>query len=91
MTITMTRKTFTRTESGKSWKSKPESVKTATITETEYNNRAGRETIKFWNGFLGGTCRAEYGYSYIGYTPLRITLVNPSRAEKIVETYRIEK
>jgi hypothetical protein len=87
--ITMTRKTYTRTASGKGWKKNPDTVETEDITRENYDNRASRDTIRFWNGFCGGTCRAEYGYSAIGYTPYKITLVSPSREEKIVETYRI--
>ena len=87
--ITMTRSTYSRTASGKGWKKNPDSVETEEITRTNYDNRASRESISFMNGFCGGTCRAEYGYSRIGYTPYQITLINPTRTEKIVERFSI--
>lgn len=91
MTITMTRRTYNRTESGKGWKANPTTEETEVITEENYRNRSSRESIRFMNGFCGGRCWAEYGYSYIGYVPLQISLVNPSADEKIVESFKIEK
>ena len=87
--ITMTRSTYSRTASGKGWKKNPDSVETEEITRQNYDNRASREAIRFMNGFCGGTCCAEYGYSRIGYTPYKITLISPSRDKKIVERFSI--
>ena len=87
MTITMTRRTYNRTASGKGWKANPTTEETEVITEENYRNRSSREAVRFMNGFCGGRCWAEYGYTYHGYNPIKITLVNPSNDEKIVEIF----
>lgn len=90
MTIERTTKTFSRTASGKGWKSKPDTTDTDIISSKIYDNISSRESLRFWNGFCGGTCRAEYGYTYYGYVPIRISRQNPSRDVKIVETFRFK-
>ena len=87
--ITMTRKVYHRTASGKCWKKNPDEVEVEEITRENYGNRTSRETVRFFNGLFGGTCTARYSYSRFGYTPYRITLVNPSGDERIVERFEI--
>lgn len=88
--IFVTIEKYSRTASGKNWKKQPDSVERVEVSRENYNNRTARETIQFFNGFCGGKCRAEYGYSFIGYTPRRITLINPGNDQKTVEKYDIE-
>ena len=81
----LTTKEYERTESGKSWKSKPITENTKTISQEYYNNIASERALKYWNGFCGGTCRASRSYTYWGYIVTRITRINPERTLKIVE------
>lgn len=87
--ITRIHSIFERTESGKSWKAKPRETTANEITTEEYTNYV--RSVDFMNGFFGGTCRAEKNYTYCGYIPVKITLVNPSRTEKHVEYFKFEK
>lgn len=87
--IEKTKKVFSRTESGKNWKTKPDTTETEKITAREYFNLVN--SVSFMNGFLGGYARAEKGYTYYGYIPVKITLINPGRTEKHVETYKFIK
>lgn len=84
--IVRTHMVFERTDSGKSWKKNPSVTDIRKITTEEYNNYV--RSINFMNGFCGGSCRAEKGYTPCGYIPVKITLVNPSGTEKHTETYR---
>lgn len=87
--IKMTKFVYFRTESGKSWKSKPETVETATITNDFYNNYVN--SIPFFNRFgYGSYCRASYGYTYAGYIPVSITTVSPGRTEKHIVKFSFD-
>lgn len=83
--ITQTTETFTPTASGKSWRSKPDTVEVEEITMEHYNNYTS--LVPFFNGFCGGTCRAYYGYTFCGYTPTRVTTISPGREVKKVASF----
>lgn len=84
-TIKHTRYEYERTESGKSWKTKP-AIETSEIVDTEfYNNFV--DSISFFNGFFGGTCRGYRGYTMAGYLVRTITTINPSRDRKFIDTF----
>ena len=85
-TITHEHAVYYRTASGKGWQSKPAETGFEVITCESYNNYV--RSIPFMNNFDGASCRAEWGYTYAGYIPVKITLVNPSGTEKHVERYK---
>ena len=82
--------TYSRTESGKSWKSKPDEVKTGTYTQEQYENCTNEETIK-WFRRLGGSEHVTRSYTFAGYIPTRIISSDPSRAIRKVRTFKVEK
>ena len=77
---------FSRTASGKSWKSKPDSEKTTKIPAEWYHNVF--DGIPFFRG-LGGSERVEYNYTYAGYLPTQLTSISPDQERKIVRRYWI--
>jgi hypothetical protein len=78
--ITHIKEIYHKTSSGKSWKSKPDTTETTTATAEFYTNYVN--SIPFFNGFMGGTCRAEKSYTPAGYIPVKITTISPDRTEK---------
>lgn len=88
MTITKTVETYHLTASGKSWKKNPDNVNTETVNEQHYRNYV--DSVSFFNGFGGGTCRAERGYTYAGYIPVRITTISPDRQTKLVARFKFD-
>ena len=87
MEIRLTQKVYERTASGKGWKSQPSETTEKTINREYYNNMASDESIDFWNGFCGGTCRAYKTYTTIGYVPYKIVRVNPEGTEKHIDEF----
>lgn len=88
--ITMRKETYTRTKSGKSWKTKPDTIETETVSKEFYDNYIGSCT--FFNNFgYGASCRKYYGYSYIGYIPINVVTVSPYREKKIVAWFKFSK
>ena len=84
--ITRESKTYKRTESGKSWKTKPETVETETVSAEHYTNYV--TAIPFFNNFgYHASCRASCSYTYAGYLPTTITTISPMNDEKIVTTF----
>ena len=82
----MRTETFSRTESGKSWKSKPDSVETKRIDGEYFENKTSRETQRFFRR-LGGSEYAVYGYQRCGYIVYRLTSCNPGRTIRKVHTF----
>lgn len=80
VTIHHTKEIYHKSASGRSWKRKPDETTRETITAQNYTNYV--TSIPFFNGFFGGTCRAEMGYTPAGYIPVKITTISPDRAEK---------
>ena len=83
-TIMKREELYTRTESGKSWKSKPDAVKTEQIDLKHYNNYV--QSIAFFNSFFGygAYCRAYEGYTVAGYIPVKVVTVNPGQDKKFI-------
>ena len=84
-TIKHTHCEFARTDSGKSWKAKPIVKYAETVTTEYYNNFV--DSIPFFNGFMGGTCRGYRTYTKAGYLVNSVTTINPSRDTKYVDTF----
>lgn len=73
--VLATLETYTRTTSGRTWKSKPTKTEHYVYTEKKYQNYVS--ATPFFNR-LGQYSRAHYGYTAAGYIPTRIISVNPS-------------
>jgi hypothetical protein len=87
-TITHIREKYTRTGNGKSWKKAPDDVKTETITAQQYENWI--TSIPFFNGFCGGKCRADLGYTKAGYIPVKIITTSPDAAIKYNDYFNFD-
>lgn len=86
LVITMTKKEYSRTGSGKSWKNSPDTVVTEKIDGRFYNNYIS--AIAFFNNFGGHSCsRAFYGYTYAGYIPVKISTVSYDGTKKIIAEF----
>ena len=83
--ITHTRTTHKKTDSGKSWRSKPDSTEKKLITAAHYTNFVN--SIPFFNGFCGGTCRAKQHYTVAGYFVTTITSISPDGQTKHIDTF----
>ncbi len=86
--ITHTRSVYTRTANGKKWSNAPVSVNQETITAEFYQNFI--QSIPFFNGFFGGSCRADLEYTPAGYIPAKITTINPDATKKYTDTFTFE-
>lgn len=84
-TIKHTRHVYERTDSGKSWKNKPVTEVTEIVNTEFYNNFV--ESIGFFNGYMGGTCRGYRGYTMAGYLIRTVTTINPTRDKKYVDSF----
>ena len=82
--------TYSRTESGKSWKSKPDTVETGVYNQKQYDNCTSDETCA-WFRRLGGSETVTRSYTFAGYIPTRIVSCNPSRTTRKVRTFKVEK
>ena len=79
---------YTRTASGKSWKSKPDQVDLERVTPDYYYNTC--DAIPFFKA-LGGSERAVFNYTYCGYLVTRITSVSPDKQNKVIRKFWILK
>jgi len=87
--ITMRKEIYTKSKSGKSWKTNPSLVAVETIDGKFYSNYV--QSIPFFNRFgYGAYCRPSFGYCYAGYLPLTITTVNPGQTEKHIVRFSFE-
>ena len=84
--ITMTTKTYSRTASGKSWKSKPDSTKKESLTDEGYNNMTSADTQKFFRR-LGGSEVATKSYTRRGYVVTSLSSTSPDREIKKVREF----
>jgi hypothetical protein len=87
--ITMTTKDFSRTESGKSWKSKPDTTESEEITLKQLNLMTCDNTLRFFRN-LGGTETVQRTYTSAGFLPYQLTSVNPSRDLRRVREFAID-
>ena len=84
--ITLTKKEYSRTASGKSWKTKPDAENVENVAAAFYTNYI--KSVPFFNNFGGGAyCRAQYNYTPAGYLPTTITTVSPEQNRKIVAVF----
>lgn len=89
--IAMVKTEYSRTASGKSWRSKPDEKETRVITAVEYANCVN--SIPFFRNLTRGTCgseRVENGYTANGYIPTKITSVSPDGDIKIIRKFYFE-
>lgn len=84
--IVMKEQKFTRTPSGKSWKSKPDSEETKKIPADWYHNYF--DAVPFFRN-CGGSESVQMGYTYAGYLPVQLTSISPERDKKIVRRFYI--
>lgn len=85
--ILATIKTFIRTKSGKSWKSKPESIEKKVFSAKNYENYV--TSVPFFNNYgFGAYCRCYCYYTEAGYIPAEIITVSPFRKKKEIITFR---
>lgn len=77
--ILMEKQTFTRTESGKNWKSKPDEVIRKVFTPTQYNNFLS--FVPLFND------RVEKSYTMAGYHPVKVTSTCPDGSKKSVARF----
>ena len=75
---------YGRTESGKSWKSKP--CKTYNEKIEEYQYEWIFNSVKFFRK-LGGSERITKGYTCEGYIPVRLTSISPDKTKKIIRYF----
>ena len=85
-TITHTRKTYHKTDSGKSWKSKPSEEYKKIVKPEYYTNYI--TSIPFFNNL--GTCRAQHNYTAAGYLPTVIISVSPNGSIKYIDSFSFE-
>ena len=84
--IFRTIETFSRTASGKSWKSRPDEVENEIVPPKHYVNYV--TAIPFFNNFGdGASCRAAFSYNAPGYLPTLITTVSPFRETKKIACF----
>jgi hypothetical protein len=86
--ITVTTETYSRTDSGKSWRSKPDTTETAEITRDQHHNLTSNDTCA-WFRRLGGSETAQREYTAGGYDVTRLTSIDPSRTIKKVRSFEI--
>lgn len=84
--ILCTISTHSRTESGKSWKAKPDDIEKNVYKPINYTYYI--QAIPFFNNFGGGaSCRATYSNVMPGYLPTRVTSISPDRNTKKVAIF----
>lgn len=76
---------FSRTESGKSWHRKPDSVNTSYVTQERFEKLTSDSEIRFWRNL--GSCTVRRGYTRFGYVPLEMVRTRPDGEEKARETF----
>ena len=84
LVIEHTKKIYDTTNSG-NFRKRPHEQYTERVTGAFYENFV--KSCSFFNGFMGGTCKAYWGYTAAGYIPTRITTINPDRTEKYIDTF----
>lgn len=84
--ILRTIKTYSRTASGKSWKSKPDEIECEIQKPEWYENYI--TSIPFFNNFgYGASCRGQYSYTMAGYIPTEVTSISPGQTTKKVAEF----
>lgn len=84
--IVLIQKEYSRTDSGKSWRSKPDETETRRISAENYYNYC--DSIPFFKN-LGGSETCDFGYTYAGYIPVEIRSIAPDYSKKVVRRFYI--
>ena len=84
--ITVTISEYSRTDSGKSWRSKPDTIETESATMDQVNKTTNDDTMSFFRR-LGGYERLERSYTAYGYLPWILTSISPDKSIKRVREY----
>ena len=90
MKVQMTTKTYSKTESGKSWKKNPDDVEEKELSEEHYKNMISDDTCKFFRR-LGGSETITRSYTYYGYLPVESISCNPDRSIRKVRVFKFDK
>ena len=78
---------YDRTESGKSWRSKPYSVEVKYIDERTYSLLTDPDTARAFRR-AGSRCeRREKSYTFHGYIVTKATTINPSNDDKTIREF----
>jgi len=86
--ILRTLKTYTRTASGRCWKSHPDSITREVITPREYENYI--TAVPFFAGWGdGASCRTREGYTQAGRVPVEVFTTGPWNCARKVATFEI--
>lgn len=81
-----TLETYSRTNSGKSWKRKPDTIEHEIISPEYYTNYI--TSIPFFNNWGDGAyCRAAFSYNAPGYLPTTVTTVSPFQEIKTIANF----
>ena len=83
--IEHTKQVFDTTAAG-NFRRKPYETITEDVDRDFYINFV--RSVSFFNGFLGGTCKASWDYTRAGYIPTKIVTISPDRSEKHIDIFR---
>lgn len=98
--LTIVTETYSRTDSGKGWRSRPDETETETLPwdrrdangeqhgKTRHRNITAPDTLK-WFRRIGGSEYAVRSYTPVGYIVTRLVSTNPSRTVRKVRKFRI--
>lgn len=96
--------TYSRTESGKSWRTNPDETETKTLPwylrdvpfdpdymawGSDMHRKITSDDTLRWFRRLGGSEYAERSYTPVGYIVTRLTSTDPSRTVRKVRRFRI--
>ena len=100
-TLTVTKSTYSRTDSGKGWRMVADSVETDTFPwdrrdvgpderygEDVHRKITAADTLR-WFRRIGGSEYAERSYTPFGYIVTRLISTSPNRMTRHVRTFRI--
>lgn len=85
-TVNITEYTYSRTDSGKSWKSKPDTVENFVVSWEQYLDMTSPDTCRFFRR-LGGSEFLSRSYTKYGYLPVELISCNPSKDIRIVRVF----
>ena len=85
-TVNVTKYTYSRTDSGKSWKSKPDAVENFEVSWEIYKNITSPDTCRFFRN-LGGSEFIQRSYTAYGYIPVKLISCSPLRDKKIIRVF----
>ena len=86
--ITLITKRYEKTSSVKSWKKNPVETNEEVITPKKFELIIS--SIPF-SRELGGSERGTKGNTIVGYIPVELSSISPSRETKIVRSFKVER